>query len=71
MGAIDPCIPFGIKLRNIREEANISQEELAELSGLDRTYISGVERGKRNVGLRNIFKLANALHISASRLMDI
>lgn len=71
MSASDPCIPFGKKLRKIREESNISQEELAELSGLDRTYISGVERGKRNISLRNIFKLSNALQISAPRLMEI
>jgi len=71
MTTLDPCILFGKKLRNIREEGNISQEKLAELSGLDRTYISGVERGKRNISLRNIFKLANALHVSVLHLMDM
>lgn len=70
MSQIDPCILFGKKLRSFREELAISQEMLAELSGLDRTYISGVERGKRNISLRNINKIANALHIPASKLLD-
>jgi|TARA_B110000037_G_scaffold136114_1_gene154140 transcriptional regulator with XRE-family HTH domain len=66
---IDPCIPFGLNLRTLREHKGISQEKLAELSLLDRTYISSVERGKRNLGLRNIIKIAQALEIHPSKLL--
>jgi transcriptional regulator with XRE-family HTH domain len=45
---------FGQRLRGPRQRANLSQEEFAEKSGPDRTYISGIEHGKRNVALRNI-----------------
>ena len=45
---------FGRRLRGLRQYANLSQEEFAEKCDLDRTYISGIERGKRNVALRNI-----------------
>ena len=58
---------FGQRLRDFRLQQGLSQEELAERSGLDRTYVSGVERGKRNVSLLNIHALANALSISASQ----
>ncbi len=52
---------FGIKIAKLRKSKAISQEELAELSGLHRTYISDMERGRRNVSLENIEKVANAL----------
>ena len=54
----------------LRKERGLSQEELAELSGLDRTYISGIERGLRNVALRNIEALANALGVSIAELFE-
>ncbi|HHI1635127.1 TPA: helix-turn-helix domain-containing protein [Escherichia coli] len=59
---------FGEKLRRIRMEKNISQENLAFLSGLDRTYVSGIERGKRNVSLVNINKIALALNVEIKEL---
>ena len=52
---------FGIRLKEIRLQRNISQEKLAELADLHRTYISSVELGKRNLSLINIEKLAKAL----------
>lgn len=55
---------FGDKMRHIREQKKISQEELAFRAGLHRTYISDVERGQRNVSLENIEKIANALNIT-------
>lgn len=60
---------FGQKLKDLRISKNISQEELAFLADLDRTYISGIERGKRNVSLINICKIAKALQINAAELM--
>jgi len=54
---------FGKRLREVRQKANLSQEELADLASLDRSYIGGVERGERNVSLVNIHKIARALKI--------
>lgn len=65
----DPCISFGINVRKAREYLNLSQEELADKCQLDRTYISGVERGKRNISLRNIYKIADALGVAPGDLL--
>lgn len=59
---------FGERIRALRNERGISQEKFAELCGLDRTYISGVERGTRNVSFKNIERIAQALGISKSDL---
>ena len=56
-------------LRILRFAAHISQEELAELCDLHRTYISDIERCNRNVSIDNIEKIAKALHITASDLL--
>ncbi|PRW96626.1 transcriptional regulator [Pseudomonas fragi] len=54
-------IRFGQKVRSFRKLKNISQEELAALCGLHRTYIGSVERGERNITLLNAEKIAHAL----------
>lgn len=54
---------FGDRVRTLRRSRGLSQEALADLAGLDRTYISGIERGKRNVSLRNIDLIARALKV--------
>jgi transcriptional regulator with XRE-family HTH domain len=54
---------FGRRLRALRRERRLSQEELAFRAGLHRTYVSSVERGERNVALINIERLARALGI--------
>lgn len=61
---------FGANLRSARNIAKISQEELASEAGLDRTYISLLEHGKRNPSLVCIGKLSKALKISLSDLFD-
>jgi len=61
---------FGSKVRQVRMKVGISQEELAFRCGLDRTYISGIERGTRNPSLKNIEKIAKALKISPSELFS-
>ena len=53
-------IQFGTAVRRLRREQNISQEQLADMCCLHRTYISDVELGKRNVSLENIEKMASA-----------
>jgi transcriptional regulator with XRE-family HTH domain len=62
-------IRFGDRLREIRRKRGISQEKLADLAGLHRTYVSGVERGERNISLLNIERLAIALDVAMSDLM--
>lgn len=64
----DIVIRFGNVIRVIRHRQGISQEELAERSGLHRTYVSDVELGKRNVSLENIERLSCALRISLVEL---
>lgn len=61
---------FGTRVQSLRNQAGISQGKLAELAEMHRTYISGIERGERNVSLINIIRLANALSISVSKLME-
>lgn len=60
---------FGLALRTLRERANLSQEALAHICGLHRTYIGSVERGERNVGLLNVHVLAEALNVAAYELI--
>jgi transcriptional regulator with XRE-family HTH domain len=59
---------FGEAIRNLRKQRGMSQEGLALACGLDRTYISGIERGTRNPSLTNIFKIAAALRITPAEL---
>ncbi len=61
---------FGHRVRELRVKLGLSQEAFADKCGLDRTYISGIERGKRNVSLRNIEVLAKGLDVSISELMS-
>ena len=63
-------IQFGFQLRSLRIERGLSQEQLGLIAGLDRTYISGIERGVRNVSLINIFRIATALEIATSELFQ-
>ena len=61
---------FGDRIRALRQERGLSQERLAELAGLHRTYLSSVERGERNVGLDNICAIAEALGVSPAHLFE-
>lgn len=60
---------FAVNHRFYRTEAGLSQEKLAELAGLHRTYISAIERERRNISIENIENIANALSIDAYRLL--
>lgn len=57
-------------MRRHRSALGLSQEMLAERSDLHRAYISGIERGTRNVGLVNVYKLAKGLGVSPADLFD-
>ena len=65
----DIAVRFGLRVRELRNASGLSQEAFAVNCRLDRTYISGIERGKRNLSLRNIQVIAKALGVSMSELM--
>ena len=64
------CKRVGQNLRRAREALGISQEDLADRAGLHRTYVSGVERGVRNPTVTVLEKLAKALKVKSSSLLD-
>ncbi len=64
----DAHLAFGATVRRIRALRGISQQGLAQSCGLDRTYISGIERGMRNPSLTNILKIADSLAVSPAEL---
>jgi transcriptional regulator with XRE-family HTH domain len=64
----DIRLRFGNAVREKRHKLGVSQEAFADLCGLDRTYVGGIERGERNVALVNVEKIARALRISLSEL---
>ncbi len=66
----DVLIRFGERVRLLRKAIELSQEAFADKCKLDRTYIGGIERGERNLALRNINVIARALGVSISELMD-
>jgi len=59
---------FGNRLRKLRVEKGFSQEKFADLTQLDRTYVSGLERGKRNPSYLILLKIAKSLNISVKDL---
>ncbi|MBI5526098.1 MAG: helix-turn-helix transcriptional regulator [Deltaproteobacteria bacterium] len=61
---------FGGRVATLRRDRGLSQEALAEQSGLHRTYIGGIERGERNVSLRNIAAIAKALGVTLPALFE-
>ena len=72
MSKRDPLhVEFGTVLRSVRHEKGLSQERLALECGLDRTFISMMERGRRQPTLSSIFSLAKALSIRPSKLLAL
>lgn len=65
----DICVSFGREVRKLRTARGLSQEDFAAKAGLDRTYVSGIERGVRNVSLKNIAVIARAFEMSVAQLM--
>jgi transcriptional regulator with XRE-family HTH domain len=67
----DPVLArLGLNVRQRREALKLTQERLAERAGLDPTYISGIERGLRNPGFKNVARLAKSLGLSAADLCE-
>lgn len=61
---------LGSRLKELRKQAGLTQEELGFMIKLDRSYISGVERGVRNPSIKNVAKIAKALNVSISDLTN-
>lgn len=61
---------FGLVLKQIRKEKGFSQESLANTADIDRTYVSDIEKGERNISLRIIEKLCNTLQVSLSEFFN-
>lgn len=61
---------FGLVLKQIRKEKGFSQESLANTANIDRTYVSDIEKGERNISLRIIEKLCNTLQVSLSEFFN-
>lgn len=59
---------FGSRVRELRAQANLSQEKFALLIEMDRTYLASLENGKRNVSLENIYKIAHGFNITIEEL---
>ena len=71
MAKADPVLrAFGVSVKSLRESRGLTQEALAEKADLDRTYLSDIERGLRNPGVKNVVRIAKALGITAAKLME-
>lgn len=56
-------IAFGLRVREVRKAKGISQEKLAELAGIDRSYMGNIERGEKNVTLKKVYEICDALEV--------
>lgn len=61
---------FGIKIKELRKQKGLSQEKLANLAEIDRTYLPTIEKGERNVSIEVVEKLAIALDVKIKDLFD-
>lgn len=66
----DIKLAFGLRVKELRLEKGLSQEKLANLAGVDRTYMTQVENGSRNLSIQNIKKICNALEITLGQFFD-
>lgn len=66
---MDISVKFGKRVKELRTQKKMSQGDLAKILGVHPTYISGIERGVRNMSLKNIEKLAKALGVKIDELM--
>lgn len=67
---MDIKVAVGKRIKYLRNQMQISQEELADKASIDRTYITSVECGKRNISIVNIEKIANALGVTISEFFN-
>lgn len=64
-------VGLGAAIRAARQAKGLSQEALAELAGIDRSYMGGIERGEHNLAIMNLLKIADALGIKVSTLLEV
>lgn len=62
-------VAFGRRVREVRKSKGISQEKLAELAGIDRSYMGNIERGEKNITLKKIYEICDALEIDINKLI--
>jgi len=67
---MDIRISVGNKIKDFRKKQDLSQDKLAKLSGLDRTYINSVENGRRNISIVNLEKIAIALKVKITKIFE-
>ena len=67
---MDIRFKIGQRIKQLRAEKNVSQNDLAYFSGLDRSYLAGVENGKRNITIVNLEKIITALEITVKKFYD-
>lgn len=63
-------VKFGQRIRELRQKTGLSQEKFALMIGMDRTYFSSVESGKRNISLLSLKKIADGLEITVDKLFE-
>lgn len=68
---MDAVATFAKRVRELRKQLGVSQEELAHASGLHRTYVGAVERGERNITLLNAERIAIALGVALSNCLEV
>ena len=62
-------VAFGKRVRDVRKKKGISQEKLAELSNIDRSYMGNIERGEKNVTLIKVYEICDALDIEIKEML--
>ena len=62
-------IAFGRRVREVRKGKGISQERLAEMAGIDRSYMGNIERGEKNITLKKAYEICDALEIEIQDLV--
>jgi len=67
----DLLVTIGKAIRQVREDRQLSQDQLASKAGLDRSYVSSIENGKRNVSIQNLSKIANSLGVSLTEIVQL
>jgi transcriptional regulator with XRE-family HTH domain len=67
---MDVKLKIGLRIKNLRELASMSQKDLAYAANLDRSYIASVENGQRNISIVNIEKIANALNVTLKEFFN-
>lgn len=63
-------VAFGRRVREVRKAKGISQEKLAELAGIDRSYMGNIERGEKNVTLKKVYEICDALGVNVHDLIQ-